>query len=92
MTATECVTAPLTEATPAGEIAATEVISPTTAAAAGTTGGAASGGTGGFTWMKALQFTRGPLFEVAFWFCMAGLLLRLIQALRAGWKHRVLCG
>ena len=87
--ATECVAGTLTEATPAGEIAATEVISPTTAAAAGTTGGAASGGTGGFTWMKALQFTRGPLFEVAFWFCMAGLLLRLIQALRAGWKHRV---
>jgi hypothetical protein len=48
----------------------------------------ASGGASGFSWLKALQFTRGPLFKTAFWFFVVGMLLRLVQALRSGWKHR----
>jgi nitrate reductase gamma subunit len=51
--------------------------------------GGASGSNGSFSWLKMLQFTRGPLFKAAFWFFIIGMLFRLVQALRAGWKHRV---
>ena len=93
--ATECAQSTGVASTPTAIISATETITPTTgAAAAGTEGGTTAGGspatpTSGFTWMKALQFTRGPLFKAAFWFFVVGMLLRLVQALRSGWKHRV---
>jgi nitrate reductase gamma subunit len=45
-------------------------------------------GAAGFSWLKALQFTRGPLFTAAFWFFVLGMLFRLVQALRSGWKHQ----
>jgi hypothetical protein len=73
------------------EISATQVITPTITATTGvpaSTTGSSSGLSGGFTWLKALAFTRGPLFKIAFWFFVIGMLLRLIQALRPGWKHR----
>ncbi|MFM8322916.1 MAG: hypothetical protein ACKOC5_18555 [Chloroflexota bacterium] len=82
-------------AAPAATDAATEPAgpastpAPTGAAAAASSGGApAAPPAGGLTWMEALQFARGPLFKAAFWFCVLGLLLRVVQALRAGWKHQ----
>jgi nitrate reductase gamma subunit len=54
----------------------------------GSTAGSAGGTGSGFSWLKMLQFTRGPLFKAAFWFFVIGMLLRLIQTLHAGWKHR----
>ena len=95
--ATECVSpagdedstpVPAPGATAAPTLAATTPVTPTLAAPAAV-GAPAAGGTGGFSWMQALQFTRGPLYKTAFWFFVIGMLLRLVQALRAGWKHRV---
>lgn len=61
---------------------------PTAAATSAPAAAVAPAGGSGFSWMKALQFTRGPLYKTAFWFFVIGMLLRLYQALRAGWKHR----
>lgn len=93
--ATACVesTAPALE--PSLAISATQTISATLAAPVAGSGSttdsgssAGSAGGSGFSWLKMLQFTRGPLFKAAFWFFVIGMLLRLIQALHAGWKHR----
>jgi len=35
-----------------------------------------------------LGFARGPLFKAALWFFVLGMLFRLIQALRFGWRHK----
>jgi nitrate reductase gamma subunit len=93
--ATECAQSIGQPGTPASLVTTTPASTPTDGAAvaasqSGATGGAAGAqAVGGFTWMKALQFTRGPLFQAAFWFFVIGMLLRLVQALRSGWKHRV---
>ena len=76
--------------TPTLPVSATLTVTPTSLAAPGgePATGTSAGGAGGFSWLKALQFTRGPLYKAAFWFFVGGLLLRLGQALRSGWKHR----
>lgn len=92
--ATECAESTSLAGTPTVTISATETVTPTTIAAVGIEGGTTASGSpaapaSSFTWMKALQFTRGPLFKAAFWFFVVGMLLRLVQVLRSGWKHRV---
>lgn len=85
---TACAETPAPTFEPSAVITTTQAISSTIAAPS--IGGSTTGGStgSGFSWMKMLQFTRGPLFTVAFWFFVIGMLLRLVQALRAGWKHR----
>ena len=39
-------------------------------------------------WLDVLKFARGPMFRVSFLVFVVGMLLRLIQALRPGWKHK----
>ena len=43
---------------------------------------------GGVDWLGVLKFARGPLFRVACLVFVVGMLLRLIQVLRPGWKHK----
>ncbi len=43
-------------------------------------------------WFSVLKFARGPLFRGAFIFFVIGMLFRLVQALRAGWRHRPATG
>lgn len=80
-----CVTA--SQPTATATVAAPQVTATATPASVPAASGSTASG-GGFSWAKALQFTRGPLFTATFWFCVLGLLLRLVQALRSGWKHQ----
>ncbi len=94
--ATECVApfdtpvaAPTASPTRAPTAASTSAPTEPPAPAPAAPGGGSAGGAGGLSWMRVLQFSRGPLFQAAFWFCLLGLFLRLVQALRPGWKHRL---
>ena len=42
----------------------------------------------GTDWLLVLKFTRGPLFQACLIIFLVGMVYRLIQALRPGWKHR----
>lgn len=39
-------------------------------------------------WLAILRFARGPFFRASLWFFVIGMLYRLMQIVRLGWKHR----
>lgn len=73
--------------TPTSEVTATPGTQPTAAVTPVPPAGGA-GLVGGMGWFGVLRFARGPLFRAALIVFALGMLYRLLQVLRPGWKHR----
>jgi nitrate reductase gamma subunit len=70
----------------------TRALAPTVQAstpnAPSTSSGSTTPPSSGTDWPSVLRFARGPLFQACLIVFLVGMVYRLIQALRPGWKHQ----